>query len=44
LAALFAGTRVSRLRQAELATGGDPRLDGMLDAAFAATAFMLDYF
>ncbi|HEX6327442.1 MAG TPA: GNAT family N-acetyltransferase [Jiangellaceae bacterium] len=44
LAALFAGTRVSRLRQAGLATGGDPGLDGMLDAAFAATAFMLDYF
>ena len=43
-AALFAGTRVSRLRQAGLATGGDPDLDGMLDAAFAGTAFMLDYF
>jgi predicted acetyltransferase len=43
-AALFAGTRVSMLRQAGLATGGDPGLDGMLDAAFAGTAFMLDHF
>jgi predicted acetyltransferase len=43
-AALFAGTRVSRLRQAGLAAGGDPGHDGMLDAAFAGTAFMLDYF
>jgi predicted acetyltransferase len=43
-AALFSGTRVSRLRQAGLATGGDPNLDGMLDAAFAGPAFMLDYF
>lgn len=43
-AALFAGTRVSMLRQAGLATGGDPGMDGMLDAAFVGTAFMLDYF
>lgn len=44
LAALFAGARVSTLRRAGLATGGDPDFDGMLDAAFAGTAFMLDYF
>lgn len=43
-AALFAGTRVSRLRQAGLVTAGDPELDGMLDAAFAGSSFMLDYF
>jgi predicted acetyltransferase len=44
LAALFAGMRVSMLRRAGLATGGDQSADGLLDAAFAGTAFMLDFF
>lgn len=44
LAALFAGTRVGTLRRAGLARRGDERLDDRLDAAFAGTAFMLDYF
>jgi hypothetical protein len=41
---LFAGIRVSTLRRAGLATGGDQSADGRLDAAFAGTAFMLDFF
>ncbi len=44
LAALFGGTRVATLRRAGLATGGDDRRDGVVDAAFAGMAFMLDYF
>jgi predicted acetyltransferase len=44
LASLFAGMRVATLRRAGLATGGDQAADGLLDAAFAGTAFMLDYF
>lgn len=44
LAALFAGTRVATLRRAGIASGGDRRDDALLDAAFAGTAFMLDYF
>ncbi|MGH1561307.1 GNAT family N-acetyltransferase [Mumia sp. DW29H23] len=43
-AALFAGTPVATLRAAGLADGGDPREDALLDAAFAATPFMVDYF
>jgi predicted N-acetyltransferase YhbS len=43
-AALYAGTPVATLRVAGLAAGGDPAEDAALDGAFAATAFMLDYF
>ena len=43
-AALYAGTPVAALRLAGLAAGGDPAGDAALDGAFAATAFMLDYF
>lgn len=43
-AALFAGTPVATLRAAGLATGGEPAHDALLDAAFAATPFMTDYF
>ena len=44
LAALYAGTPVGTLRQAGLASGGTPDGDEALDAAFAATPFMLDAF
>jgi predicted acetyltransferase len=44
LAALYAGTPVSTLRQAGLAAGGSPGYDAALDAAFAGTAYMLDAF
>jgi hypothetical protein len=44
LAALYAGTPVATLRRAGLATGGSPAADAALDAAFAATPFMLDDF
>jgi predicted N-acetyltransferase YhbS len=44
LAALYAGTPVAALRQAGLAAGGTPADDEALDAAFAATPFMLDAF
>lgn len=44
LAALYAGTPVATLRLAGLAAGGSPDGDAVLDAAFAATAFMLDDF
>jgi predicted acetyltransferase len=44
LAALYAGTPVGTLRQAGLAAGGTPGGDEALDAAFAATPFMLDAF
>jgi predicted acetyltransferase len=44
LAALYAGTPVSALRQAGLAAGGSPGGDAALDAAFAGTAYMLDSF
>jgi hypothetical protein len=44
LAALYAGTPVAALRQAGLAAGGTPAGDAALDAAFAATAYMLDAF
>ncbi len=42
LAALYAGTPVGALRQAGLAAGGTPGGDEALDAAFAATPYMLD--
>jgi Sterol carrier protein domain len=44
LAALYAGTPVITLRQAGLASGGSPEDDAALDAAFAATPYMLDNF
>jgi len=44
LAALYAGTPAGTLRQAGLASGGTPADDAALDAAFAATPFMLDAF
>ncbi len=44
LAALYAGTPVSTLRLAGLATGGTPNDDAALAAAFTGTAFMLDDF
>lgn len=44
MAALFAGTPVATLRATGLAEGGEPSEDGLLDAAFAATPFMTDYF
>jgi predicted acetyltransferase len=44
LAALYAGTPLVTLRQAGLAAGGTPADDAALDAAFAATPYMLDAF
>jgi hypothetical protein len=44
LAALYAGTPVTTLRLAGLASGGSPDADSALDAAFAATPYMLDAF
>ena len=44
LAALYAGTPMGTLRQAGLASGGSPAGDDALDAAFGATAHMLDSF
>jgi predicted acetyltransferase len=44
LAALYAGTPVATLRQAGLAARGSADGDAALDAAFGATAYMLDSF
>jgi len=44
LAALYAGLPVAALRLAGLASGGSPDTDAALDAAFAATAYMIDDF
>jgi predicted acetyltransferase len=44
LAALYAGTPAGTLRLSGLAAGGTPDDDAALDAAFAATAYMLDDF
>ncbi|MDQ2810733.1 MAG: GNAT family N-acetyltransferase [Actinomycetota bacterium] len=44
LAALYAGTPLVTLRQAGLVSGGSPDDDAALDAAFAASAYMLDDF
>lgn len=44
LAALYAGTPLGTLRQAGLAAGGTAGDDAALDAAFAATPYMLDAF
>lgn len=43
-AAMFAGAPLASLRRAGLAAGGDPGADAVLNAAFAATSFLLDYF
>jgi predicted acetyltransferase len=44
LAALYAGIPMATLRGAGIVTVGDTAADPLLDAAFAATPFMLDYF
>jgi predicted acetyltransferase len=44
LAALYAGTPVATLRLAGLVAGGGPDADAALDAAFAATPYMVDDF
>ncbi len=44
LAALYAGTPLGTLRQAGLAAGGTAGDDAALDAAFAASSYMLDAF
>jgi predicted acetyltransferase len=44
VAALYAGTPVATLRLAGLASGGTPDADAALDAAFAATPYMVDDF
>ena len=44
LAALYAGTPLVTLRQAGLVADGTPADDAALDAAFAATPYMLDAF
>jgi predicted acetyltransferase len=44
LAALYAGVPLVTLRQAGLVAGGSPDDDAGLDAAFAATPYMLDAF
>jgi predicted acetyltransferase len=44
LAALYAGTPLVTLRRAGLAVGGTAADDAALDAAFAATPYMLDAF
>jgi predicted acetyltransferase len=44
LAAMYAGTPVGSLRLAGLVSGGTPDSDASLDAAFAATPYMVDDF
>jgi predicted acetyltransferase len=44
VAALYAGIPLTALRLAGLAAGGSPDADAALDAAFAATPYMLDEF
>jgi predicted acetyltransferase len=44
VAALYAGTPLAALRLAGLASGGSQEADAALDAAFAATPYMLDEF
>jgi predicted acetyltransferase len=44
IAALYAGTPMATLRLAGLASGGTPDEDAALDAAFAATPYMVDDF
>jgi predicted acetyltransferase len=44
LAALYAGIPMATLRRSGLAADGDPAADPAIDGAFAADAFMADYF
>jgi predicted acetyltransferase len=44
LALLFAGLPTATIRVAGAATGGRPEDDALLDAAFAAEPYLLDYF
>ncbi|HEX3714762.1 MAG TPA: GNAT family N-acetyltransferase [Trebonia sp.] len=44
VAALYAGTPLATLRMAGLVSGGVPSADAALDAAFAATPYMVDDF
>jgi predicted acetyltransferase len=44
LSALWCGWSVSRLRQAGLASGGSPDGDAALDAVFASTPYITEYF
>jgi predicted acetyltransferase len=44
MAALYAGTPLATLRLAGLASGGIPAADAALDAAFAATPYVVDDF
>ena len=44
LAALYAGVSADTLRMSGLASGGTPEACALLDAAFAATPFMVDDF
>jgi hypothetical protein len=44
VAALYAGIGVATLRLSGLASGGTPHDGALLDAAFAATPFMVDDF
>jgi predicted acetyltransferase len=44
IAALYAGVSVATLRMSGLASGGTPEAGAQLDAAFAATPFMVDDF
>ena len=44
LAALWCGWTMSRLRQAGLAVGGDQDADAALDATFACTPYITEYF
>ncbi|MBV9793010.1 MAG: GNAT family N-acetyltransferase [Actinobacteria bacterium] len=44
LAALYGGTPMASLRQAGLATGGDPVADSELDGAFGGASYLLDNF
>jgi predicted acetyltransferase len=44
LAALYAGVPLGTLRLAGLVAGGNPSTDDALDYAFAADAFMIDFF
>ena len=43
-AAMYGGTPLATLRRAGLAAGGDPGRDAVLDAAFGADPFMLEFF
>ncbi|HEY1673110.1 MAG TPA: GNAT family N-acetyltransferase [Streptosporangiaceae bacterium] len=44
LAALYGGAPMATLRQAGLATGGDPVADSELDGAFGGASYLLDNF